>query len=105
MTQNGETNDYRASDHVRAIYRHIGENTIDAIIVNNGEITDKTLLQTYAKENSHIVAFDEQTLRDFGLHVIAENLVDHSTNMIRHNTKLLASLLYEMALYNIGSRG
>lgn len=104
MTQNGETNDYGASDHVRAIYRHIGENSIDSIIVNNGKITDENLLRAYAKEKSYIVTYEEQELKELGLHVIKENLVDQSTKMIRHNTKRLANLLYDMAQNNIVSR-
>lgn len=104
MTQNGETNDYCASDHVRAIYRHIGKDTIDSVIINTGKITDETLLCAYEKENSYVVTYDRQVLLDLGLDIIEDDLVDQSTNMIRHNTKRLAKLLYDMAQNNIVSR-
>ena len=38
MTQAGETHDFTASDHVRAIYDHMDCPFIDTILVNNEEI-------------------------------------------------------------------
>ena len=51
MTQNGETNDYSAADHVKAIFSHIGQNTIDTIIVHNQPIPNH-ILHSYEKQNS-----------------------------------------------------
>src|SRR5699024_10031693 len=38
MTQSGETAGYAASDHVQAIFDHIGPNTVDAIVSPNESI-------------------------------------------------------------------
>ena len=35
MTQSGETTGYTASDHIQAIYNHIGKGSVDAIVVHN----------------------------------------------------------------------
>ena len=38
MTQKGETIAYTAGDHVKAIHDHVGENFIDAILVNDEKL-------------------------------------------------------------------
>ena len=38
MTQAGETHDFTASDHVRAIYDHMERPFINTILVNNEDI-------------------------------------------------------------------
>ena len=40
MTQAGETLDFTASDHVNAIYDHMGSPFINTILVNNEDIPD-----------------------------------------------------------------
>lgn len=95
MTQNGETNGYTAADHVKAIYNHIGSNTIDSIIVHNKPIPHYILL-TYAKQHSRPVEVDYDQLLKLNLEVIAEDIIDYSQPVIRHNTEKLSSILYHM---------
>ena len=38
MTQPGETDNYTVSDHLQAVYDHIGLHLFDYVIVNDGEI-------------------------------------------------------------------
>lgn len=96
MTQHGETDHYKASDHVKAIYRHIGENTIQKVIVNEKSIKSK-YLQTYEREKSHPVQIDKDSLKDMGITVIEADVVDYSNKMIRHNNEKIASILYKLA--------
>jgi len=103
MTQQGETNNYNAADHVQAIYDHIGSRTIDSIIVHNRPILNKELLNVYAQQNATPVTYNLQRLKQLGLHVIEEDLIDYSHSMIRHNTVELAKLLYQMACKKIAN--
>lgn len=98
MTQYGETNRYSATDHVEAIFSHVGSQVIDTIIVHHEPIKDETLLHNYRKANSYPVSYDVTSLRRLGLEVIEENIIDTSNQMIRHNTEKIASLIYQMAL-------
>jgi len=39
MTEKGETDGYRVSDHLKAILDHCGPNFVDAVLANKGEVT------------------------------------------------------------------
>lgn len=95
MTQRGETNDYSASDHVKAIYRHTGNNIIDTMIVNNRAI-NQTLLRAYEKEHAHPVKVDHDEIAKLNIELIEDNLIDDSKNIVRHNYKKVANLLYDL---------
>ncbi|NAP01165.1 uridine diphosphate-N-acetylglucosamine-binding protein YvcK, partial [Halomonas sp. MG34] len=51
MTQAGETTGYTASNHVQAIRDHIGEDSVDAIVVHNEPIV-RSVREIYAEENA-----------------------------------------------------
>ncbi|HLR42396.1 MAG TPA: YvcK family protein [Pseudogracilibacillus sp.] len=93
MTQHGETDNYDATDHVEAIYEHIGCHTIDTIVVHKEEIIQK-VQDKYKLEKSYPVTYDKQSLESLGLHVIEENMIDYKGTYIRHNTNKLAELLF-----------
>lgn len=99
MTQHGETNDYTASDHVKAIYEHLSPQIIDTIIVHNKPLENE-MLQAYEKEDAYQVVIDYEQLEDLNLTVIAEDMVDCTKQIIRHNYKKIAQLLYDLALNN-----
>lgn len=93
MTQAGETTGYSASDHVQAIFDHIGLGTVDSIIVHNESISERSK-ERYAEENATVVEYDIERLRAFGLSIIEGDIIDHSESMLRHDTKKIAKLLY-----------
>ncbi len=88
MTQPGETDGYSASDHVEAIYRHVGEGLFDMIIVNSAMIPD-ALLQQYVAQNAHPVMVDVEKLHKLGLTVIARDFLQES-KYARHDPDLVA---------------
>lgn len=95
MTQKGETTGYTAADHVQAIYDHIGNETINAIIVHSEPI-DQALLKLYAKEGAEPVVNDTDRLQAMSLEVIEGDIIDHSQPAVRHDTKKISSLLYSL---------
>ena len=46
MTQPGETDDFKVSDHVKLLNRYLGKRKIDAVILNNG-IIDPEIVKNY----------------------------------------------------------
>ena len=38
MTQPGETNGFKASDHIKVLRKYGGRNIVDYVIANNGDI-------------------------------------------------------------------
>ncbi|WP_191560116.1 gluconeogenesis factor YvcK family protein [Metabacillus idriensis] len=95
MTQAGETLDFTASDHVRALYDHMKLNFIDTILVNDDEIPDM-MKALYAEELAKPVHYDIEALRDLGLEIVHDKIVSYENNVIRHDTVKVAKLLYEM---------
>lgn len=97
MTQLGETCGYTAGDHVQAIFDHIGETILDGIIVHNQPI-NHSIKQRYAKEDSEPVIYDLERLKEFNLRVIERDIIEPNIDVLRHDTKKVANILYEMAL-------
>jgi uncharacterized cofD-like protein len=95
MTQAGETLDFTASDHVRALYDHMKMDFIDTILVNDDEIPDM-MKALYAEELAKPVHYDIEALRDLGLEIVHDKIVSYENNVIRHDTVKVAKLLYEM---------
>ena len=95
MTQAGETLDYTASDHVKAIYEHIGSSCIDSILVNNKEIPLE-ILNRYQAEYAKPVVYDVDSLKKLGLEIIQGRIFSYEDGALRHDTKKVASLLYTM---------
>lgn len=95
MTQAGETLDYSASDHVEALYRHMGDSFIDTILVNDEEVP-QSVQEKYAKELAKPVIYDINKLTALGLEIIHDKIIQYNGEVIRHDTNKVASLLYNI---------
>ncbi|WP_108671585.1 gluconeogenesis factor YvcK family protein [Peribacillus acanthi] len=97
MTQAGETLDYSASDHVKAIYDHMDCSFMNTILVNSEDIPSHIQLR-YKEEFAKPVHFDIDRLKEMGLNVLQDEIVSHEGAYIRHDTKKVASILYELLI-------
>ncbi|MGL5328895.1 MAG: gluconeogenesis factor YvcK family protein [Peptostreptococcaceae bacterium] len=100
MTQPGETENYNVINHINAIYNHTGKGLIDYIIVNN-EILPKNVFEKYKKDGAKQVLLDEvqnKELKEMGIKVIEDNLVEVKKNYIRHDAKHMANIIVNLAL-------
>ncbi|MFY0761612.1 YvcK family protein [Metabacillus dongyingensis] len=95
MTQAGETLDFTASDHVKALNEHMKCTFIDTILVNDEEIPDM-MKALYAEELAKPVYYDIEALRDLGIEIVHDKIVSYENNVIRHDTVKVAKLLYDM---------
>ncbi|MCH1625766.1 gluconeogenesis factor YvcK family protein [Ferdinandcohnia quinoae] len=95
MTQAGETLNFTASDHVKALYDHMGESFIDTILVNDEEIPEH-IQEKYAEELAQPVFYDTEKLSALGLKIINDKIISYEGNVIRHDTNKVASLLYDI---------
>lgn len=94
MTQPGETDDYKASDHLKAIRDHVGRDLFDYVIVNNGEIPKKVQNQ-YAEKGAKVVQLDLDQVTKLGCKVIADRLVLFRT-YLRHDADKLSQHIYQL---------
>ena len=94
MTQRGESADFKASDHVRAIIRHAGKDVMDIVLVNNTRIPDH-VLERYRKAGADWVEPDVDAIEMLGVRTIQGNFVD-VTNLVRHNPHKLAQAIFRI---------
>jgi uncharacterized cofD-like protein len=95
MWQPGETMNYSASSHIRAIREHGGSGLIDYAVVNTAPIRS-SLLQKYARQSVDPVEADFEALSGMGLEVVAGDLLLESST-IRHNPEAVASVALQLA--------
>jgi len=96
VTQPGETDDYKVSDHIKILNDYLGEKKIDTVIANKGEIPAEILEKYATEEQKDQVIFDEENLKD--INVIADNYVTIENNIIRHQVNKLSVDIYKYLL-------
>lgn len=99
MTQKGETIHYRATDHVQAIYQHMGQSCLDAILVNSVDLPS-TIKENYKEENAEPVQFDVEKLEKMGLEVIKKDIAVIQSGVVRHESEEIAKWLFEYTKQN-----
>ncbi len=95
MSQPGETSDFRASDHVRAIHRHAGGKLLDYAVINIRPITS-AMKKRYARELAGPVENDIDAIFKMGLKVMAGNLAQNS-DKVRHDPAATAAVVVKLA--------
>lgn len=94
MTQPGETDGYGVEDHLKAIFKHGGDGTVDYAVVNVGKI-DKELEVKYKEETSGMVSIDEEKVKSMNVKIIEGDFIKVKNGLIRHNSDKLADILIE----------
>ncbi|MCJ8015129.1 YvcK family protein [Paenibacillus sp. KQZ6P-2] len=94
MTQPGETDGYTVSDHLQAVYNHIGKHLFDYVIVNSGDIPPQ-VQDKYAEKGAKPVELDYDEVTNLGYKVIADTLVLFRT-YLRHDADKLSHHIYQL---------
>ena len=94
MTQPGETDGYKASDHLKAIMRHSTPEIINTCIINTGSIPEN-LLERYREEGADIVVPDRDVINKMGYKVIGANIIS-AADYVRHDADKLSRLIMNM---------
>ena len=95
MWQPGETMNFTASDHVRAIVDHGGKGLIDYVVVNTAPVRP-SLRKKYARQQVDSVEVDIEALKEMGLEVVGGDLLLESST-VRHNPKAVALVARQLA--------
>lgn len=94
MTEAGETREYTACDHVRAMTRHAGAGICDTVVVNKSVIPAE-LLEAYKKEGAAQVAYDASELRGMGLKVVEADVASAGEHF-KHDPNKLSRVLISL---------
>ncbi|NLA58866.1 MAG: YvcK family protein [Firmicutes bacterium] len=94
MTQPGETDGYKASNHVEALLNHVGPGLIDYVIVNTAAVPEH-LLERYRREGAVPVEPDVAEVAALGVTPITAEVIS-MTNLVRHDPEKLAEVIYRI---------
>ena len=98
MTQPGETDDYKVSDHIKTLNKYLGKRKIDVVIANNGKI-DRKLARKYSNlEQKDPVVLDVKETKEENVKIISENLVIIENNLLRHDILKLGFHIFSLVL-------
>ena len=95
MTEDGETEGYTVSDHIRALFRHSAEGLFGLCLTNSAPIP-RIVAQRYAKENCGPVFCDETACRELGVELIQRPIATVENGVVRHNPGHLAAELIRL---------
>ncbi|HKF26630.1 MAG TPA: YvcK family protein [Candidatus Acidoferrum sp.] len=93
MTQPGETTNYSVAEHLRAIETHVKPRIVDFVLANRQPVSP-AVARRYQREGAAPVTVDAAKLRQMGVKVLLENLLEEHEK-IRHNSARLAQVLLD----------
>ncbi|MEP6754976.1 MAG: YvcK family protein [Chthonomonadales bacterium] len=94
MTQKGETDNFTASDHIKAIEGHVPTRIFDYVLANTGRPSDD-LLEKYASAGSVLVEPDADRLKALSYRVVTGDFISQ-TDVVRHNPAALAEAIMRL---------
>ena len=94
MTQKGETEDYTASDHLKAIIDHTSPGIVDYCIVNTSKVP-AIMYEKYRDQNSYPVVPDTENIKKMKCKVIEAHLVS-AHDFVRHDSDRLAKIIIDL---------
>jgi len=98
MTQPGETENYKVSDHVKTINSYLGDRNVDIVLANNGYINPKLIEKYSIEEQKDPVIVDFEKTKKLNVKLIQDNFVDIVDDVIRHNTIKIAFHIFSNLL-------
>ena len=93
LTQPGETDDFKVSDHIKVIEKYLGKKSVDVVIANNSTIPNNMALLAKS-EGKDSVEIDLDKLEKMGIQVLAEKLFKVEDGYVRHNSLKTAYLIF-----------
>lgn len=94
MTQPGETDNYAAADHVRAMAGHSDQRVFNYVLVNQAK-PNKVLLDKYAESNQFFVEPNVAAIREMGFRPISGDFISQ-TDVVRHDPAKLADAIVKL---------
>lgn len=94
VTQPGETEDFKVSDHIRLINQYLGKHKVDVVVANDGTI-DKEMAKRYESlEQKDPVELDREATEAMVETVISDDYVTVKNNLLRHNVLKLGMHIF-----------
>ena len=95
MTQDGETENMTASDHVKALLRHSGPGLVDICLCNSAPVRPG-LVERYREEDAVPIVVDRAEIEALGVEVVTRPLASETLDYARHSYTRLANAVMEL---------
>lgn len=95
VTQPGETDDFRVSDHINILNRYLGNRKVDVVVANSGKIDYEIAHKYETEEQKDPVLIDEENIE---CKLISDDYVIIENEIIRHKVDKLALDIYSYLL-------
>lgn len=94
VTQPGETEDFKVSDHIRLINQYLGARKIDVVIANDGKIEEEMAKRYESLEQKDPVILDREVTESLVGRVISDDYVTVKNHLLRHNVLKLGMHIF-----------
>ena len=94
MTQPGETDNFTVNDHIQAIEKYLGKDSIDATIVNNSKISKYYIEKYRTEEQKEIVKIDYDNIEKEKYELIEGDLLTTEDGTIKHDSLKLSAIIF-----------
>ena len=94
MTQPGETNDFKVSDHLKVLRKYGGKDIVNYVIANTGDIPDE-LREKYMQEGADVVELDREEISSLGIKIVGDNFAKIKKGFVKHDPDKLAEVLVD----------
>ncbi len=98
VTQPGETDNYKVSDHIKILNDYLGPHTINMVLANDFPIPEKLANKYSTKEQKDPVLLDEENLKKMQVRVIKDKIYTIEDNYLRHDTLKTAYLVFSILM-------
>lgn len=96
MTQPGETDNFKVSDHVNLLNKYLGKKKISIVIANDKIIDEKIRVRYETLEQKDQVILDSENLKD--VEIISDDYFIIENNLIRHDSIKLGLAIFSYLL-------
>lgn len=100
VTQPGETDDFKVSDHIKVLNEYLGNNTINMVLANNVEIPHDLVFKYATEEQKDPVLLDEASLKKIKVKVIKDKIYTIEDGYLRHDALKTAYMVFSILMEN-----
>ena len=94
VTQPGETEDFKVSDHVKLLNKYLGNRKIDVVIANEGKINEEMAKRYESLEQKDAVVLDKRETQALVERLICDDYVTVKNNLLRHDVLKLGMHIF-----------
>ena len=98
VTQPGETDDYKVSNHIEELEKYLGKGTINIVLANNVEIPQELVKKYATEEQKDPVILDEEALNQRNVKVIKDKMYTIEDGFLRHDTLKTGYLVFSILM-------